>query len=432
MEEGAFLFFFEGRFILAKGKENKYSNAYYNNMNKLIVKVDKREVEIDRQSFVELIDFPPVRELKAYKDALDENRISFNDLRGLALKSDIPYPLFFAPRKVVVAQIDRKNRLIQEKIPTKEELSLVSRGSLKVEDVELIVRDLSRRQEFLKRRVLPNTVINSYVGSIAKDAKRGVSIDALASKIRNSLNIDLNYMRTLPKTKVLEYLCRQSEKENVLIAFSSHNYMPQTLDKELDFSGLCVRDKKFPTIFINRRDGDDDPKILETEGRQIFTLTSMLVCVAMNKFVLNMKDQKEQKGDYLQAFSIAAEVLIPAKDLEGMNISSLEELKDYAKDFKVTPSMFLVRLLELGLISKPDFGILFGILKKEIEDKKVNRRNHPLPVNGYGKYNGEKFSKESIRAHASGLIATNELRNALFRRGKVDSKLFNEYYIKFK
>lgn len=401
-------------------------------MNILSVKIDKREVEIDEQSFVDLLDFPPTKEMAAYENALSIGSISIKDLKHLAEKSDVPYPLFFAPRKIVLEQIKTKNKLLHDKIPGKSEMSLASRGTLKVQDVELIVRDLGRKQEFLKRRVSPDALDNLFIGSVAKKVKQNIGVVEIASDIRALLGINLSQMRKGPKGKVLEYLCEHAESRNILVSFSSHNYMPQVLDKELSFSGLCVKDKKYPYIFINRRDGDEDPKILETEGRQILTLVCMLVCVAMNKFIFNIKSQGEKNSPFKKVFSIAGEILIPKTEIGNINITNLDDVQRHAGEFKVTPSMFLMRLLELNLISKPLAAALFGMLKEELKNRKPTKPRSPLPVTAYGRYNGVKMSHDVVRAQATNKIAMGDLKNILFRRGRVDMQLVGDYCTKFR
>lgn len=401
-------------------------------MNTLIVKVDRREVKVDKRNFVDLLDFPPVMDLNIYQEAIIDSKITLSNLKILAEKSCVPYPLFFAPRNVVLEQINNKNISIDNKIPSKKHLALASRGELKPQDIELIVRDLSRKQEFLKRRVLQNEIDNNLIGLVAKKMAQGVKHDIIANEIRSAVGIDLEQLRKQRKDQVLDYLCKQMESRNVLVSFSSYNYMPQAVGKNLGFSGICIKDKKFPYIFINRRDGDENPKILETDGRQIFTLVCMLVCMSMNKFALNMNEQGQKDGSSNTVFSIAGEILIPKIDLDDVKVSSVEDLKKNAGIFKVTPSMFLMRLIEINSVSRRHAKILFNALKQEIKDIKVNRRNRPNPTTAYGKYNGERLSKEVVRAHMSNRISASELRNVLFRRGRSNMQLVSDYCVKYK
>ena len=401
-------------------------------MNDFFVKIGKEKIKTDRRVFLVLLDLSPIKQYVAYQNAVLSSEIKFSDLKELATKADIPYPLFFATKEVIDVHIKDKERNLFEKLPSKSEMQLNSRGKMKLEDIELIVKDVGRKQEFLKTRILPAINDNSFVGFIAKKAKEKVANNELADDIRKYLNIDLSVMRKMSKDDVLQYLCDKSEDKGVLVSFSSYDFMPQNIDKELGVSGFCVKDKKFPYIFINTRDGDDNPKILETAGRQIFTLVAMLVCIAMNKFIFSTKKGHTKSDETKKIYSIVGELLIPREDAESINVSSLEDLKEGARLFKVTPSMLLVRLRELRLIDKSTADRFREILREEIKKASSNPKRRPLQITGYSKYNGTRFSREVVRAHAGRKISTEEVRNILFRKGKMDQNLFQEYSDRFK
>jgi Zn-dependent peptidase ImmA (M78 family) len=402
-------------------------------MEQFFVKLNKEKIPIDKQVLEDLLDLSPIKEYKAYINAIADNEISFENLKALSVKAGIPYPLFFAPRKVCDIQIKDKDKNLYEKIPSKEEIKLTCRGNTEVRDVELIVKDLGRKQEFLKKRVLIKAPDNPFIGSIAIKLKSDIPIEAIAKEIREYFEIDLAFLRSIPKNKVLIYLCSCIEKKGILISFSSHNYMPQNLDRELQLSGICIKDRKFPYIFINTRDGDDKPKIIESDGRQIFTLLSMLTCIAMGKFVLSTKTGRAKNDLGKIAYSIAGEILIPRKHLTEIQIATLDDLKEKAHFYKVTPSMLLYRLKDYKKID-PKIAEAFWI-QLHIETKKLEpkHKHAPLPVTGYSKYNGERFSKEIIKALAIDLISPLEVKNILFRRGKkMDVGLLSQYSKKYR
>ncbi len=400
-------------------------------MDDFFVKVKKEKVKIDKEVFLSLFDLVPIKKYVAYKNALASNEITLADLKNLAQKADIPYPLFFAPKNTIDLQIKDKDKNLFEKLPGKDELRLGARGSIKVGDIEIIAKDLGRKQELFKKRVLPNEDDNEFIGCIAKKAKESVSTEILAKEIREFLEIDLNHMRRISKDDVLSYLSGKAENKNIFVSFSSHNYMPQKIDKDSGLSGICIKDKKFPYIFINTRDGDKKPKILETSGRQIFTVVSMLVCIAMNKFFISIKTGRLKDASLRQVFLITSEILIPKQDLVGIQIGTLEELKEEAKSFRVTPSMLLSRLRELQLIKKPLADMFRQQLSKELAAMKPKSLRQPLPINGYKKYNGERFSREIIRAYDARKISLIEAKNILFRKGRMGGNLFQEYKKKF-
>lgn len=402
-------------------------------MDNFFVKIKKEKVMIDKRVFIKLFDISYVQEYISYKKAIIENEINFIDLRELAEKADIPYPLFFAPLNKINNQIKDKEKELNQKLPSKKEIRVAFRGKMRVQDIELIVKDLARKQEFIKR-ILPLTKDNGLVGSISLMINKGLSNEVIAKNIRDYFKIDLNEIRTMSKDDALNHLFKKAEAKNILISLSSYHFMPQEISKSLYLSGFCVKDKKFPYIFINTRDGDENPIILETSGRQIFTLLAMIVSIGMNKFILSMKEGPIKNPTNKIIYSIVGEILIPKKDIINIKINNIDDVKEQAKFFKVTPSMLVVRLKELSILRKDQADFYSDILRKEIKVSEAKRKhyNAPKPVTGFGKYNGERFSREVIYAQKVKKVSLFEARNILFRKGKMDNVLFNEYANKFK
>lgn len=401
-------------------------------MKSFSVHLNKNQrIEIDKKVFISLLDMSHIVEYKDYTDAIESSKITFENLKKLANKASVPYPLFFAPKEIVDIQLKDKDKKIFEKIPGKDEIRLSSRGRVEVKDIELIVKDLGRKQEFLKTRVLPTASPNNFIGSVSRQIKSNVDIQTIGAKIREYLGIDLLYLRSIPKNKVLSYITSCAEEKGILISFSSYNYMPQNIDPELELSGICIKDKKFPYVFINTRDGDEKPKILESTGRQIFTLLSMLSCIAMGHFVLSSKAGSSKNDPAKIAYSLASEILIPKKDILVVKISTLDELKEKAHFFRVTPSMLLYHLQKNRRIQVGFASSFRKQLQQEVTKAEPKQRHAPLPINAYGKYNGERFSKEIIRAYNSDLISQQEVKNILFRKGKMEAELLKDYSRKF-
>ncbi|MDO8604287.1 MAG: hypothetical protein Q7K40_02715 [bacterium] len=401
-------------------------------MNDFFVKIKSEKVRIDKRVFLSLLDLSPIKQYVAYENALASNEISLDELKNLSARANIPYPLFFATKSKVDKQTRDKDKNLFYKLPGKAEMQLGFRGSMKPRDIEIIVKDLGRKQEFLKNRVLPTSKDNAFIGIIAKRVAERVSNKKNAEEIREYFEINLGELRKMSKDKVLSYLCNKIEGRNILVSFSSHNYMPQNMSRELGLSGLCIKDKKFPYIFINTRDGDEKPLILETSGRQIFTVISMLVSIGMNKFILSTKSGQIKKPAYKKIFAITGEILIPEADLVGINIKNLDGVKHYAQSFKITPSMLVSRLEELGLISKEVSRDYYRKLSEEILGVEQGTPRQPSQVTGYKKYNGEKLSREVTHAYEGNKISHDEIKNILFRKGKMESTLFREYIEKFK
>lgn len=401
-------------------------------MQTLSIKIKNESFKIDKTIFIDLLDTPVVKNLSEYVNVTTTNKTTIKQLKFFAEKACIPYPLFFAPRNVVDRQIKNNESNLMGKLPTKLDIKIGSRGTIVTQDIELIVKDIARKQEFLKRRVLKLENDNYYIGSIAKMIESGSSFVEIADFVRDYFEINLSEMRKFSKADALSYLVKKIELKNVFVSKSSHNFMPQNIDPNAGVSGVCIKDKKFPFIFINTRDGDENPLILESDGRKMFTLVSMLICIGLNKFILSMGIPSRKDTDLKRVYTIVSEVLLPSSELGNIIINNIDELKKYSQQFKVTPSMLLVKIRELGLIPKADADLYSETLAKEIKKKSSSRGYPPTPVTGYAKYNGERFSQEVVRSQRAGDITSDDLRGVLFRRGKVDPSIIQKYCNEFK
>jgi hypothetical protein len=107
-------------------------------------------VPIERSVFTALFESSVVYGRKPYTTAVSTSAISLDVLVDLARKAEIPYSLFFAPQAVVDAQVRRKIETLLAGVG-KDTFSLNSRSKVELRDVELIVKDLLRKQEHLKR-----------------------------------------------------------------------------------------------------------------------------------------------------------------------------------------------------------------------------------------------------------------------------------------
>jgi hypothetical protein len=396
----------------------------------LTVSLQDGNIEISKKGFISLLDVGPVKQYADYETALSTGSINFAVLKELAFKADVPYPLFFAPFEQIRLQIRDYNAQIYSRIPSKKDFSLHSRGRLRIEDIKLIVKDISRKQIFLSRYVLPEATDNPFIGLIAKGVKEKQSVISLAETLRSHLGVNLEELRSGSKEKVVAYIANCAEQNNIFVSFSSHNYMPQRITG-LDMSGICIKDSRFPFIFINTKDGEENPRIIEPAGRQTFTLVAMLVSIGMNKFIFNNKT-KDTKAPYLnEVYSIVGEFLIPASDIAGETAETIEDLKNLSNRFKVTPSMCLYRLVELKQIDIP----LATELRRRLKEDITRRKGTPRPageVTGYAKYNGTRFSREILIAERRRAITSEQMRNVLFRKGKkISHKLLRDYRTRF-
>lgn len=222
--------------------------------------------------FVALLENFVANARAAFQHALEDGSIKFTKLVELARTADIPFSLFFAPREVVEAQVALKTEKLLQGL-TKKEFSLSLRNSVELRDIELIVKDLLRKQELLKthdKTLKKNTIVGSL-------SRPGRTVAADAAKLMDHLDISASTLRGVKtKSVVTQRLIAALESKQILVAQSQNNYIPQLL-RGIRFLGLTVKDDKVPYIFLA---GGDEGEHVEPAGRRTFTLVLLAVLIA--------------------------------------------------------------------------------------------------------------------------------------------------------
>ncbi|CAM4037727.1 hypothetical protein [Helcobacillus massiliensis] len=355
---------------------------------------------IDREVFELLFDNSTVRNYKDYTTALSAGVIAFKDLLDLSRKAEIPYPLFFAPLPVVTAQVDLKTRKLLQGV-RKGTFSLNSRATIELADVELIIKDLVRKQELVKKHD-PTLKRNPIVGMLRKSTGGPVrDAQALLTALGFSTQ---DIQATKNKTAAAELFISRLEANHILVSRSVNGYMPQTLSKA-KFSGLTVRDGKVPYIFLTGGSHGEDE---EPVGRQVFTLALLAVLVARRVFVPVTMDTRQIEASPGPEYGIVAEMLMPAVQLRQCSLSSLDEVGEVADHFKVTPSAIVVRSALLKLLDRSVADDYLAELAKAYSARPKPPARTPKPVNAIRKYNGREFSVRMLDALDSGRITPRE------------------------
>jgi len=367
----------------------------------ITLRVDDGHVSLDRASFIALFESSVVHGYADYQKALDRSVIGFKEFVELARKAEIPYPLFFAPPEVVVAQLeDKTNKLLAG--VSKGAFSLNSRNSVKLRDVELIIKDIIRKQSTIKdldASLEPNRVIGCLrrpTGSVPTDA----------TKLRDLLGFTLADVRArTTKEKALDFLIARLEANQIFVSRSQRSVMPQQLSRGVSFSGLCLRDKKVPFIFLTS--GEHSPT-LEPAGRKIFTLILLTVFVARGRFApLSYDDQTDhliEDRDY----ELAEEVLMPASEVRRVDAGSLDAIKEAAQHMRVTPSAFVMRVRRLRMIQPGESREYLDELAREFAAAGKSPARTPLTHNAVRSYAGAEFTRRMFRQLDRGAITTGE------------------------
>jgi Zn-dependent peptidase ImmA (M78 family) len=208
--------------------------------------------------------------------------------------------------------------------------------------------------------------------------------------------------------------------------------MPQNIEKDINMSGFCIKDRKYPYIFINTKESNQENIIVEPIGRQIFSLIFLLCYIGLNDYLLASGRVNRRYVNYNKIYSIAAEVLLPEREIADIKIVNLEQIRRYASIFKVTPSMFVMRCLNSGRIDKAAANEYFESLKRDFLLSKRKSQGRYNPISGFSKYNGKKLSHDVVLAYREKRISYDQTCNVLFMNRKSMGKdLVGEYMSRF-
>lgn len=355
---------------------------------------------IDSEVFELLFDNSVVRAYKGYTKAQSSGHITFGVLVKLARQAEIPYPLFFAPLDVVAAQVNLKTQKLLQGVK-KTTFSLNCRSTVELADVELIVKDLARKQGLVKK-LDSGLRRNPIVGMLTKS--RG-SAEHDACALLSALGVTTEAIQaTKNKARAAELLITHLEANHILVSQSVNGYMPQTLSKA-KFSGLTVKDTKVPYIFLT---GGSHGEEEEPVGRQVFTLCLLAVLVARRLFVPVTMDARRIKSAPRPEYEIVAEMLMPATQFLQRSLSSLEEIGAAAEQFKVTPSAVVVRAAHLKRLDRGVADAYLAELARAFAARPKSRAGTPKAVTAIRKYNGREFSVRMLDALDSGRMTPNE------------------------
>lgn len=371
------------------------------------VTIARTQVPIDRDVFAALVEQSVVCDRAAVRDALRDGTITHRKLVGLAREAEIPYPLFFASPAVAHEQLRIKREKLMKGFNKKAEFAMNSRNRVHLPLVELIVKDLLRKQAYLRTdKSLPR---NEVVGLLRKP---GASVSDDAKRLLDKLELSPSDLQGAKnKTAALSLLVAKLEAQDVLVAQSVKKYMPQTMPKNAKFSGMTVKDSKVPYIFI--ASGDEGEKI-EPVGRRVFTLTLLAVLVSRSRFVTVNYSSYTPDEEMPREYDIAAEILMPADDFRGADLNSLDAVRDASEVFKVTPSAVVMRGRRLGLLERDDADAYFQELQASYQNADDHPWNAMLQVNALKKYNGLECSRRMLAILDGGGISHGDFCRVMF------------------
>lgn len=380
------------------------------------VQVGRVQIPIRRAVFTMLLDNSVAGTYVDYDKALASGAIKFPALLRQARIGEIPYPLFFADLPFVEAQVAAKTEKLLAGV-SKETFSIGSRAPVELRDVELVLKDLIRKQELLKRH--DGTLEKNRIIGLLR--KVGPSVEDDASRLMSAIGLTHEAMRACrTKERALDLMIERLESNQVLVSRSVQHYMPQRLT-HVDFSGMTIRDAKVPYIFLA---GGDHGDYQELVGRTIFTLALMAVLVARRIFSPVTWNAESTATDLGREYDIAGAMLMPASSLRQLSLSSLDDVVSAAGDFKVTPSAAVVRALRLGLISSETASSHLAEFRQDFLKRPERRGMSPIKAeNAVRKYAGRELSRRMIEALDSGAITSKEFYRTVCLNKLRDSQL---------
>lgn len=355
------------------------------------LKIGHDQCELDKGVFQLLFDNSVARNYKAYGSAMSEGRLRYEALLDLCRVGDIPFPLVFAPLAFVEAQVKAKEEKLLQGV-SKETFQVGTRGNVILSDVELIIKDLMRKQELLKKHD-SSLKKNDILGFLAK---KGSSAEADAVRLKERLGLNTeDLLNARNKSQALEMLISCLEANQILVSQSVQNYMMQRLSG-LKFSGITIRDNKVPYIFLRGGNYDDGQ---EPVGRRIFSLTLLTVLVARRIFSPVVWDGRGTEIGPGYEYDVAGAMLMPSELLRGYDLSDLEEVKIAADYLKVTPSAVAVRGMRLSEISGDTARRHLEQLQEEGARKVIQSGGGQIkPENAVKKYAGRELTRRMLIA----------------------------------
>lgn len=371
----------------------------------MFVTVSRKKVQIDPGSFEALFESSNRREMAPIRQALIKGSISLSQLIYQAQKAEIPLPLFFAPKAFVEEQIKHKTDTLLDAMPD-HSFSMNGRDRIDIRDIQLIVRDLLRKQKWAIK-LDPGVKRNGLIG-VFKNTNR--SIEQQADELRNRLGFDLDEFRaSTRKEQALEYFIRQVEGQQILIAQSQQNHMPQDLDK-LNLSGLSVKNTKLPYIFLGSgpEDGGNQPA-----GRRIYTLAFLLALLAHGRFAAVTFNASIDPTENVFFFDLAGEFLVPRADLQHRSLSDIDQVESLASDFKITPTALVVRAARSGVLTQAESADLLDELRMSWKQRRGGRSPSDH-VKAHMKYTGLEASRRFVDGLNTGKLSSAEFRKIVF------------------
>lgn len=333
----------------------------------MYISVRHRHVEVDARTFNYLFDNSPLYEDAKYLDARHDGSIAMSELIELSRIAHINYVLFFMPFDTLGPMIDSENEKIFQGFGGNFTISIRGRR-VNLNLVRMVIKDLKLKQAFVGKYLKTDT--NPHPRFLANSPK---STTDQAHYVLNALDIDLQDFRSQKsKPAAMMYLIDKLEKQNILVALETDTNMPQNMNRAKGVSGVYIKDRRFPYLFI-ANEGQQDFE--SGAGRKIFTIMYLVVCMFKGRSkMVSLKDVAKESADD-EIYQIVEEILLPVVDLPEKNIYTLDDIDELSTHLKVTGRAILVRLRHVKFLTDDDnYWGLMDVLRVRFERARIAQR----------------------------------------------------------
>lgn len=375
-----------------------------------VIKNRNKLFDIDRDVFETLFDHTIARRKVKFVRALKIGTIEYDDFIKLCRLAEVPYPLFFLSIEEVRKVILEYEKKVYFGV-SKDQMSIATRGELKLGDIALVLKDITRKQNFIKKYIENE---NELPGLFKRH--KGTVVER-AEMLREMMGYDIDIVAGLNKEKSYNVLNEGLAVKNVFLSLYAHNYTPQTIEQSLQFSGIAINDRKCPFLFIKA--GDNNSKI-ELWGRRLFTAALLLSCLCSGDCGPVTMDSKsgELVGD--EHFLFAEEFLMPETRFGHEPINSINDVNIVASKYSVSDSAVVMRAFRLGLIDEHEKDAYLLTLRSQwdaLTSKKGGGR--PLALEkAINRYNNPAVVKLVVEQYRSKSLTANDAKNLLcYKKG---------------
>ena len=231
-----------------------------------------------------------------------------------------------------------------------------------VENLRPAMRFLLRKARFMQLNLMELIGSDETIRKIFKEItfKTNASVKNLTHKVRNYLDISLEEQKKWKDPAKALNKWREAVQSAGVFVFK-HPF------KESDFSGFCLYDSDFPVIYINSK---------QVPTRQIFTLFHELAHILFHTSGFDPVDESyfrsqlkgsSQKTEIL-CNEFAGAFLVPDESLgsqiQGFDISNLDDIRRLAKTYSVSSEVILRRLLKNQALSENSYRRLIKEAQK--------------------------------------------------------------------